>query len=47
MKEVTIKLTEEECKAFATLVKEYKEIDWVCDASKARLLGKMSEKWLI
>ena len=47
MKEITIKLSEEECKAFAGVVKDYKETNWNCDASKARLFAEMMKKNLI
>lgn len=43
MKEVTIQLTSEECEELALLMKEYKETNGVCDASRARLLANISK----
>lgn len=47
MERTIIQLSEEECNAFAEAIIEYKEANWVCDASKARLLANMSSKWLL
>ncbi len=47
MESITRKLTEEECLAFAEALREYKETNWVCDASGARLFAEMMKNWLL